>query len=89
MHRGMESPNTSQQVIDLNPNCSKQAHLNRVGTGHEYENTEHGCFLTVLRVPSVIRPLGVTRLTRSIQLSKSPEIVKLFIMFWPCIPSAV
>ena len=46
----MESPNTSLQTIELNSNCSKQAHSNRLGTGHGYERTKPRCILTVLRV---------------------------------------
>ena len=68
-HGRMESPNTSLQTIDLNPSCSKQPHSNRLGTGDGYESMELGCILTVLRVPSLIRALGDTRLARSIQLS--------------------
>ena len=46
------------------------------------ESTEPGCIHIVLRVPPVIRPLGNTRLVRSIQLSSRPEIGLLFTMFW-------
>ena len=34
----MKLPNISPQKIVLNPSCSKQAHSNRLGTSHNYEN---------------------------------------------------
>ena len=42
VHERMESPRTSLQAIDLNPSCLKQAHSNRPGIGHGFENTEPG-----------------------------------------------
>ena len=77
MHKQMESPNNSLQTNDLNPSCPKQAHFNILGTGHGYESAEPGCVSTVLRVPSVISPLGDTGLAYSIQLSSRPEIGQL------------
>ena len=53
----MESPNTSPQVVELNPSCSGQAHLNRPGTGPGHKNTEPGSIFTLLRFPFVICPL--------------------------------
>ena len=88
VHRRMEWPSTSLQVIDFNQGCSKQAHFNKLGTGYKYESTELGCILTVLRVLSVIHPLGNTRLARSIQLSSTKKIGQLFTMFWLSIPSS-
>ena len=38
----MESPNTSPQAVELNPNSSGQAHPNRPDTGLGYKNTEPG-----------------------------------------------
>ena len=66
VHRRMELPKTSVQTIDLNPNCSKLAHSNRLCIGHGYESTEPRFILTVLCAPSVIRPLGNIRLADSI-----------------------
>ena len=51
-----EIANTSQQAIELNPSCLGQAHSNSSGTGPGYENTEPGCILTILRVPSIVCP---------------------------------
>ena len=57
MHGRMESPNISSQANVLNPSCLRQTQSSRRGTNPGYENTEPGCTLTVLRVPSVIYPL--------------------------------
>ena len=73
MRGQMELSNTNLQIIDLNPSSSKQAHSNTLGVGHAYKSTEPGCILTVLRVPSVIRPLSDIKLAHSIQLSSRPE----------------
>ena len=54
VHGRMESPNTSLQVIELNPSCLGQAHPNRPGTGPGYKNTELGCILAVLYFTSII-----------------------------------
>ena len=67
VHGQMELPNTNLQAIDLNPNCSKQVHFNRLGIGHGYESTVLGCILTILHVSSVIRPLGDTRLACNVE----------------------
>ena len=48
----MELPNTSLQAIELNSICSWQAYPNMPYTGPKYENTEPGCILKVLCVPS-------------------------------------
>ena len=69
----LKSRNIILQEIDLNPNCLQQSHFNRFDTSHGYESTELGCFLTKLRVSSVIRLLGDTRLARSIQMSSRPK----------------
>ena len=53
----MELPNSCPQVIDFNPSCSGQPHFNKFRLSHENESTELRCTLTVLRVPSTIRPL--------------------------------
>ena len=63
VHGRMKSPNTSLQVIKINASCSALAHSNSPGTGLQYESTELGCTLTVLRVPSVIRPLRSSELS--------------------------
>ena len=57
VHGRMESLDTSQQAIELNASCLEQARSNRPSTGPRHENTEPGCILTVLRFPSIIRPL--------------------------------
>ena len=57
VHGRMESPNTSMQAILPNPSCLGQAHSNRPGTGPGYEKRGAWMFLTVLRVPSTIRPM--------------------------------
>ena len=53
----MKPPNTSLQVIELDPSCSVQAHSNRSGTGSEYESMEPGCILAVFHILSIIRSL--------------------------------
>ena len=53
----MESPNTSLQVIKLNPSCLRQAHFNKPGTSHGYKGTEPECTFTVLHVPLIIHSL--------------------------------
>ena len=53
----MGPPNTSSQVIELNPSCFEQAQSNRQCTGPGYENTEPVCILAVLYVPSIVCPL--------------------------------
>ena len=58
------------QAVRRKPNPS---YWSRIGCG--YEITKPECILTVLRVLSMIRPLGNTRLASSIQLSSRPEIV--------------
>ena len=50
----MESPNTSPQVVELNPRYSGQTHANRTGTGPEYKNMEPGSILTVLCIPFMV-----------------------------------
>ena len=62
----MKLPNSRLQAIGLNPSFSKQANSNRLITAHGYESAEPGYILTLLHVPSVIRPLGDTQLVRSI-----------------------
>ena len=57
MHERMESPNTSPQAVELNRSCSGQTHSNRSGPGPGYKNTEPGCILAIIFVPSLIRPL--------------------------------
>ena len=54
---GIESADTSLQAIELDPSCSGQAYSSRPGTGPGYRSTNPGCILTVLLVPSMIRPL--------------------------------
>ena len=49
--------NTSLQAIELNPNCLRQAHSNRSGTGYGYENMKPWCILTVLLASYVIHLL--------------------------------
>ena len=44
VHGRIELPNTSLQTIDLNSSRSKQAHSNRLGIDHGYENTESGLY---------------------------------------------
>ena len=53
----MELLKTSPHAIKLNPSCLGQAHYNRPGSGHAYENKEPGCILAVICVPSIIRLL--------------------------------
>ena len=48
---------------------------------------QSGYIHTVFCVPSIICTLGNTRLTRSIQLSSTPELGQLYRMFWPGNPS--
>ena len=57
VHGRIESPNTSSQAIEPDSSYSRQAYSYRPGTGHGYENMKPGCIHTVLRVPSIIRPL--------------------------------
>ena len=78
----MESLKTCLQAINLIPSCSEQTHSNRLNIGQGYEGTKLGCILTLLRVPSMIRPMGGTRLMRSTQLSSRPEEK----LFWPSTP---
>ena len=82
VHGKMESPKTRLQAIDLIPSSSEQAHSNRLNIGQGYESTKLVCILTLLRVPSIIRPLGGTRLVRSTQLSSKLEEK----LFWPSTP---
>ena len=52
----MKLPITSPQTIKLNPSCLGQTDsIRSPGTGPGYENTEPGCILAVLRVPSIVR----------------------------------
>ena len=56
----MELPNIGSQAIKLNLSCSGQPHSNKPGTGPRYKNTEPGCILAVLSIPSIISPLTST-----------------------------
>ena len=78
----MESPKTCLQAIDLIPSYSEQTHSNRLNIGQGYEGTKLVCILTLIRVPSMIRPMGGTRLMPSTQLSSRPEEK----LFWPSTP---
>ena len=64
----MKLPNTSLQVIELNPSCLGQAHSNRPGTGPGYKNMEPESVFTILHIPSTVYPLKSTD-------AKSNEIV--------------
>ena len=46
----MKLPNISPQEIVLNPSCSKQAHSNRLGTSHNYENMEPVCMMMIMMI---------------------------------------
>ena len=76
MHGQMESPNTSPQTIELNPNCLGQAHSNRPGTGYGYKNTEPGCILTVSRVHREARMSSPARfIINSSQLAQTGVLI--------------
>ena len=49
--------NESPEVIELNPNCSGQAHPNKSDTSPGYEHTKHDCILEVFSVQFIIDPL--------------------------------
>ena len=51
-------PNTSPQVIELNPECFGQGHSKGSRTGLGNENMEFGCAFTILCTPSMICPLS-------------------------------
>ena len=57
VHGKIELSSTSLQAVKLDPNCLKQVHPNRPGSGPGGKNTEPGWILAVLGVPSIIRPL--------------------------------
>ena len=88
----MQLASTGLQAIGLSPSCTllnlRQTHFNRPGIGHGHENMKPGCTLTVLGIPSIIRPLGDTRLACSIQLSSRAEIGQQYIIFRPSNPSS-
>ena len=50
----MKLPNTSLQVVELNPSFSEQACPNRPGTGLGHKNPEPGRIFTVLRIPFIV-----------------------------------
>ena len=96
VHGRTELHSTSVQAIELIQSCLGRAHFlfptpnpNSILTGlvlvnnHGYKSAQPGYSLTVLHVLTNIRPLGETRLARSIQLSIRPKIRQLYIMFWP------
>ena len=59
VHGRMELLDASPQAIELNASCLEQVYSNRFGTSHEYKSPEPRCILTVLQVPSIIRPLRI------------------------------
>ena len=67
----MESPNTSPQMVELNPRYSGQTHANRTGTGPEYKDMEPGSILTVLCIPFMVCPLTSAD-------AKSSKVVQTF-----------
>ena len=71
VHGQMESPNTSPQVVELNPRYSGQTHANRIGTGPEYKDMEPGSILTVLCIPFMVCPLSSAD-------AKSSKVVQIF-----------
>ena len=52
----MESPNTSLQVVELNPSCSRQTHLNRLNISPGHKITEPGRIFTVLCILFMVCP---------------------------------